>query len=912
MRNRNAGDRTKFLPSEILIRRPGIPGPEGVPTDGGRSAVAWLPWVLCGFFVLGAVAGLADGRPVDGVRVGGTAVSMAHGASPIVPDGPVLSHVVGSIDVGTHPQGVVLDPTTGDLYVTNQVSDNATVLNGTTDMVVGSIDLGGNPVIAAYDAANGRIYAPNYYTGNVSVIDPATASVVHSITVGSSPYSVTYDGANGRLFVVNDASRNVTVIDGSSDASVASVPVANYPYGSAFDPLTGEVYVVNLASDNVTVINGATDQISGWITLGPPVGVGPSSTTGNVLAFDPANGCLYVANNQPTGNVTVINGTTDSVVARIPVASQPDGVGYDSANGYLYVANYASNSVSVIDGSTNTVVQSLAVGGEPYGVAFDAANHFVYVTDFSTNNVTVIDGPGPQAYPVTFSETGLLAGTSWSVSLGGSSLRSTAATISAQERNGTYAFTVGAPVGYAASPASGTVVVAGAAVNVPIAFTSNGPATYPLTFTESGLPPGTNWSVTLNGIPTIPVGNQPNGIAFDSADGNLYVANTLSNNLSVIRAATGQVIGSIPVTSPYNLAYDAANGYLYVGQGCGCYRGGHTVAVVEPQKGKVVTSISVGYTPWYVLVDTANGLVYVANHDDDTVSAINASTNAVVATVPVGPGPGGMAVDLHSGYLYVADGDGGSGTTVTVINGTTNAVVTTLQGFQDPTNVQYDPETGHLYVFEAMLQAVPGFVAELDPATGQVVATAGVGVAPVGGTFDAAAGYLYVGNYASQNISVIDAATDRVVHVIPDPSGTGGIGFTSEDFAVDTANGYVYATSQATSAVIVINGATSSFGPLTASSVTDTIAFQVPVGNYSFAVSNVTGYRAAPDAGSVQVAGAPTNQPIHFVALPTPPGPFRLTSTETVALAGGAGAAGAAGVGVGLARHRRRRGRRPR
>src|SRR5690242_10513859 len=45
-------------------------------------------------------------------------------------------------------------------------------------------------------------------------------------------------------------------------------------------------------------------------------------------------------------------------------------------------------------------------------------------------------------------------------------------------------------------------------------------------------------------IATIPVGAHPNSIAFDSANGNLYVTNYLSSTVSVINGATNTVVGS--------------------------------------------------------------------------------------------------------------------------------------------------------------------------------------------------------------------------------------------------------------------------------------------------------------------------------------------------------------------------------
>ncbi len=61
------------------------------------------------------------------------------------------------------------------------------------------------------------------------------------------------------------------------------------------------------------------------------------------------------------------------------------------------------------------------------------------------------------------------------------------------ETNGTYSYSISSPSGYFSSPSSGTVPVNGATKTVPITFSK----LYTVTFTESGLPAGTEWYVNL-------------------------------------------------------------------------------------------------------------------------------------------------------------------------------------------------------------------------------------------------------------------------------------------------------------------------------------------------------------------------------------------------------------------------------
>jgi hypothetical protein len=100
---------------------------------------------------------------------------------------------------------------------------------------------------------------------------------------------------------------------------------------------------------------------------------------------------------------------------------------------------------------------------------------------------------------VTFSETGLTAGTSWSMTLGNVTLSSLTDQIAFTETNGSYSYATGNVLGYEPTPGSGIATVAGADVTVPVAFAPVSTGTYTVTFFERGLPIGTSWNVTLNG-----------------------------------------------------------------------------------------------------------------------------------------------------------------------------------------------------------------------------------------------------------------------------------------------------------------------------------------------------------------------------------------------------------------------------
>lgn len=156
-------------------------------------------------------------------------------------------------------------------------------------------------------------------------------------------------------------------------------------------------------------------------------------------------------------------------------------------------------------------------------------------------------------FSVTFAETGLPAGTAWSVTLGTTTLNSTTTSITFTEPNGSQAYSVGPVAGYTVTPATGTAAVTGRSITVDLAWTEE---QFVVTFTESGLPVGTSWSVTLAGSTVSSTGDS---IEFAEFDGTYtysigevagYRAGVWSGTVPVSNANTSIQVGWTQVTYP--------------------------------------------------------------------------------------------------------------------------------------------------------------------------------------------------------------------------------------------------------------------------------------------------------------------------------------------------------------------------
>jgi YVTN family beta-propeller protein len=319
---------------------------------------------------------------------------------------PVLS-----IPVGSSPEAVATDPSTGTAYVANAGSGTVSVINEATSAVTSTIGVGGWPDAVATDPDTGTVFVANESSDNVSVISAATGAVTSTIAVGNDPDAIAVDPGTGTVFVANDDSASVSVISEATGTVVATIGVSTGPDAVAVNSATGTVFVANEAANNLSVISEAANPANDAVT--GTIGVGDAP---DAVAVDPGTGTVFVVN-ASSGSVSVINEATGATTATIPDAASgyPWAVAVDQATGMAYVTNADSGIVLAIyedfDSSTHAytypVVDTIDVPGTGLqGVAVDPVTGNVYVLDTFADEVWLYNGiqlvavnvSGSQAY----------------------------------------------------------------------------------------------------------------------------------------------------------------------------------------------------------------------------------------------------------------------------------------------------------------------------------------------------------------------------------------------------------------------------------------------------------------------------------------------------------------------------------
>jgi YVTN family beta-propeller protein len=242
-------------------------------------------------------------------------------------------------------------------------------------------------------------------------------------------------------------------------------------------------------------------------------------------------------------------------------------------------------------------------------------------------------------------------------------------------------------------------------------------------------------------LATVDVGHLPYVLAVNATTNKIFVSNTFSdvitlidgptNATSKIKAGSGDsividakrdraylthwegtaitaldskptMVGKIRIGGMHlwGVTVDEGTGRVYATRA-----GAAKLAIVDEATG-AVSDVDTGAIPCAVAINAANGLVYVVNHSDDSVTVIDATKRAVVTTVKVGAAPQGIAVDAKRNRVYVANVHGDS---VSVIDGARNSVVGTFEVGMNPFALAVHQDSGKVYVaFEG------GAAAELD------------------------------------------------------------------------------------------------------------------------------------------------------------------------------------------------------
>ncbi|PYL60871.1 MAG: hypothetical protein DMF31_03475 [Verrucomicrobia bacterium] len=339
---------------------------------------------------------------------------------------------------------------------------------------------------------------------------------------------------------------------------------------------------------------------------------------GAILTRGESPSYLVFVSNEHSGDVTVIDGATDEVVATFRVGKRPRGIHAAPDGKRIFVtlsgsprmapgidenrapADKTADGLGVIDSAAHKLTDRWHVGSDPEQFAISKDGKFAFIANEDDASASVIDlGSGQSRGKVKVSEE---------------------------------------PEGVGVNPANGEVYV---------------------TCEEKGevfaIDPDAQ-----RVIAKIETGGRPRSVAFQPDGSRAYAACENGGYIAVIDAQSHKLLSKIqlPMGSlPMGTAISKDGNELYVSTGRG-----NAVAVIDTQKNQVrrspllsargegegeesiIAMIPVGNRAWGIALDPSGSKLYTANGASNDVSVVDLKSRKELRRIKVGDGPWGIAI----------------------------------------------------------------------------------------------------------------------------------------------------------------------------------------------------------------------------------------------------------------------------
>ena len=699
-----------------------------------------------------ASAIMVAGLVAMGAQFAGVPTSAKHAVAGTIAQPTYVRTIGGQTEATMYPSGVAVD-LSGNVYVADTGNYRIEKYQAGTTNRLWSVGVRGAP-IGPVGSGNDSFSAPRDVATDgthVYVADTDNALVqVLNATDGSFVRSVKTFGTTGHF------SDPIGISVGTNGSGQERILVS--------DGVSGNVYLFD-TSFNLTLTIPPTSATEGTRDAA-------TDSSGNIYTADYRGGTVDVYDATDSTGATPLRKWGSASLTDCHDVSKPYGIDID-ANNRIYVASSDLGQIKVFDGTGNCLNVG-ATGSNAIGVKTKTESDSTAL--FQLRRVAVGPGSTPLVYAADL----------WGLKI--LTYKSTDGTIASSAQpelgDGLYpaAGNLNEPHGIAISPSS-TYIFAISAVNQRVER-----------FNLDGSNP-INWG-TKGVVEGIAAFNWPQGIAYDSANGNVWVANTRNNRIDEF-TTTGAIVTSFPPSGrlnsifnwPMAVAFDPA-GNMYVADTF------HNRIAAFSVSGTTVTQLWTSGTrgstaghfikPWGLVYDGTQtpARLLIADTGNSRIASLdpaNGAWNAVQPTIGKGTGAGsivgaeGVAVD-RSGNIWVADTGNNRVEEFTAAGAFASQMVGTYgttgnATLNAPQGIAFDGATQQLlYVADANNNRIQVFQ-PVSPATTPTYQSnyfnaAGIGpFYPAGGESDST-GTMYIADSGGSRIDKIDA-TSHLSYIVP-------------------------------------------------------------------------------------------------------------------------------------------------
>lgn len=228
------------------------------------------------------------------------------------------------------------------------------------------IKSGGGYDYITVDSVSNRLYVS--HGSQVNVVDKVTGDSIGVIKSEKDVHGIALVKELGKGYITNGSANNVIVFDLKNFKVITMIPAGEFADGILYDNFSKKVVTCNGKSKNMTVIDPSTDKVVATISL---------SGWPETAASD-GQGKLYV-NNAEKSEIDVIDTKTFKVIHKWPIApgKNASGLAIDRVSMRLF-AGCDNKRLVVMDATNGKVITTLPIGDECDAVSFDKKLHTIY------------------------------------------------------------------------------------------------------------------------------------------------------------------------------------------------------------------------------------------------------------------------------------------------------------------------------------------------------------------------------------------------------------------------------------------------------------------------------------------------------------------------------------------------------
>lgn len=223
----------------------------------------------------------------------------------------------------------------------------------------------------------------------VQVMDQAKGVLVGTISGMKGVHGIALVSNFNKGYISSGKDSMVTVFDSKNFNVITKITVGIKPDAIMFDPFSQKVFAFNAGSNNVSVIDPTSDHIIATIQL----------ESNPEFAVSDNNGKVFV-NLEDNSKLAVINSRTLKVESNwsLSPGEGPSGLALDNENHRLF--SVCSNKLMIVlDAISGKIITTVPIGEHVDGAGFDPTNKHIYAS-CGEGKLTVIQQKNANNYTV--------------------------------------------------------------------------------------------------------------------------------------------------------------------------------------------------------------------------------------------------------------------------------------------------------------------------------------------------------------------------------------------------------------------------------------------------------------------------------------------------------------------------------